>query len=124
MRNTAGNFSGGARSLVGFFIIMELLIALPARARAAESPAGAAAALQGQSRFAAIEQAVRLKNYSQWKQLMAGRSIEKIVTAQNFGEYAQAWGASVQGDQALLNAFKKKYQAKSVCPFSKQISLR
>ena len=91
-------------------------ISLPACAL--EGNSFAAVGLYGADRFSAIKNAVEMRNYDAWKQLMAGRAIARSVTFQNFDEYAQAWFASVSGNQAPMNAFKQKYQVYTICPLS------
>ena len=91
-------------------------ISLPACAL--EGNSFAAVGLYGADRFSAIKNAVETRDYDAWKQLMADRSIARSVTLQNFDEYAQAWFASVSGNQAPMNAFKQKYQMYTICPLS------
>ncbi len=91
-------------------------ISLPACAL--EGNSFAAVGLYGADRFSAIKNAVEMRDYDAWKQLMAGRTIARSVTLQNFDEYAHAWFASVSGDQAPMNTFKQKYQMYTICPLS------
>lgn len=91
-------------------------VSLPACAM--EGNSFAAVGLYGPDRFAAIRQAVEARDYDAWRQLMAGRTIARSVTLQNFDEYAQAWFASISGNQVLMNAFKQKYQLYTICPLS------
>lgn len=99
--------------LLGFGVCW---ISLPACAL--EGNSFAAVGLYGADRFAEIKNAVQSRDYHTWQQLMSGRSIARSVTLQNFDEYAQAWFASVSGNQAPMNAFKQKYQMYTICPLS------